>query len=1018
MESKEDKGYAGTLPIALVLTLLAGFVFTYSLPYRDQRPAVGQPLKIAYDAVQDVDARLWQDPFVAISHLGDSPRTETTFHAIGEKGDSFRLELVDSGSAAKRQGAAKLYKGDFVAAGDPVSIIVVTLSGSPYQDAAEQRMRWRYAILSALANQDIVPMDEQHIGYFEPMSATFPQKRVPFEWWKRSQGRQKALLLWVDEAGLSGRPALKLNALLSEVYEAGTAQLNPKPAFQYTVIGPNSSTLLREMIKESAAELASAGRINNETIQYFSAAATASDQALLNGDKDCRSVSECLSRKGVNLLRTTVTDDKMMALLVEELANRGVDSQSAPDQAPHIAILSEWDTFYGRTMRSAFKAAWGDRETVHGYSYMRGLDGVLPGQEPSNGNGDNNKGKSAKTENNGSSIEYPEGRNQKDYLRRLAGKIAGLDRSLKDSGHKRGVAAIGVLGSDVHDKLLILEALRQYFPHKLFFTTDLDAIYSHPAKWRQTHNMLVASSFDLALRDELQGSIPPFRDVYQTAMFFTAQLALTELAQNTSQLLRPQMFEIGRGRAIPLSMSGDRKKSGSDGTCGWDNFANCEDQIQPLTTASAGDSFNWKDICVIAAGALLVPLISWGVRSKLFAFASYARAYPLKVSGAGIILGLAAGLIYGGWTRYLTHCNPEPNEWFEGVSIWPSQWLRLAAFGFAIAFYFWGSARIAKMERLLQARRESESDGHTIFALPEYATDVDLLKEKPCNVLFVGSWTQDISCRKDYLDPNVLWQTYLSYRNKKKLRLKGSRVRVVVHSLAFLIFAMVLFLWSDRPNTPARGEFAFIVNGLVLLLSVPVTIGLTMWVVQNARLCERFIHCLTEKPSRWNETAKEFAVNNKNIAGDCVEEWLDIRLVVLLTKSMQPLIWGPIVCTAFLMLARSPAIDDWDTPWGLVVVFITMLTYAFSTEMYLQQGAKAMRRKVIEQWNSSIRARRNQSNPDPASIERIQIEIDNVRSLREGAFRPWYEWPLLQSFGGFGSIVLMLQYLMELLGGN
>jgi hypothetical protein len=31
-------------------------------------------------------------------------------------------------------------------------------------------------------------------------------------------------------------------------------------------------------------------------------------------------------------------------------------------------------------------------------------------------------------------------------------------------------------------------------------------------------------------------------------------------------------------------------------------------------------------------------------------------------------------------------------------------------------------------------------------------------------------------------------------------------------------------------------------------------------------------------------------------------------------------------------------------------------------------------------------------------------------SLRDGAFRPWYKWPLLQSFGGLGTLVIVLQY--------
>ncbi|NOS90234.1 MAG: hypothetical protein HOP34_17165 [Methylococcaceae bacterium] len=114
---------------------------------------------------------------------------------------------------------------------------------------------------------------------------------------------------------------------------------------------------------------------------------------------------------------------------------------------------------------------------------MRGLDGKLPDKGDKSAATVAEKKSDTKDKSDAAAlIEPPEGQNQKDYLRRLAEHIADLDRQFKNKADDKGIAAIGVLGSDVHDKLMILEALRQYFPHKLFFTTDLDASYSHPAK--------------------------------------------------------------------------------------------------------------------------------------------------------------------------------------------------------------------------------------------------------------------------------------------------------------------------------------------------------------------------------------------------------------------------------------------------------------------------------------------------------------------------------------------------------
>ena len=112
--------------------------------------------------------------------------------------------------------------------------------------------------------------------------------------------------------------------------------------------------------------------------------------------------------------------------------------------------------------------------------------------------------------------------------------------------------AIGVLGSDVYDKLLVLRALRDEFPTAWFFTTDLDARLLHAGEIEWTRNLIVAAHFGLALRNEMQGEIAPFRDSYQTAIFLSTQVAVR--AQGVYGLpLQPRMFEIGRTGPFDLS---------------------------------------------------------------------------------------------------------------------------------------------------------------------------------------------------------------------------------------------------------------------------------------------------------------------------------------------------------------------------------------------------------------------------------------------------------------------------------
>ncbi len=139
------------------------------------------------------------------------------------------------------------------------------------------------------------------------------------------------------------------------------------------------------------------------------------------------------------------------------------------------------------------------------FTYLRGVDGLVPGQgaEAGTAPADDKDSKAAP-------VVRPEGGSQLDYLPRLAARLARLETRRKRQGDF-SIKAIGVLGSDVYDKLLVLQALRRGFTGALFFTTDLDARLVHPESLKWTRNVIVVSSFGLRLSEGLQNETPPFR---------------------------------------------------------------------------------------------------------------------------------------------------------------------------------------------------------------------------------------------------------------------------------------------------------------------------------------------------------------------------------------------------------------------------------------------------------------------------------------------------------------------------
>ena len=103
---------------------------------------------------------------------------------------------------------------------------------------------------------------------------------------------------------------------------------------------------------------------------------------------------------------------------------------------------------------------------VFRYSYLSGLDGEVPGDDSVKaGRGEKPKTtETAKDAQAGAKQERPEGTGQLDYVRALAARI-------QDEGE--GAKAIGILGTDPYDAVLIIKALRPAFPYAVFFTVDL-----------------------------------------------------------------------------------------------------------------------------------------------------------------------------------------------------------------------------------------------------------------------------------------------------------------------------------------------------------------------------------------------------------------------------------------------------------------------------------------------------------------------------------------------------------------
>ena len=339
------------------------------------------------------------------------------------------------------------------------------------------------------------------------------------------------------------------------------------------------------------------GVTKDNGVKFYSYSANASDELLLpeqglpvfdkiNAQCPAReansdgklSIESFFGRYNISFQRPLSADRGLAQGLTDELHKR----LSLDGHDYNVVLISEWDTFYGQTLPKdvisqicqkfrVFKDGKSvPNAQIAALTYLRGLDGQLPAREGSDtenaektpappaasqGEKENNAENFFKTQRADDKLDRPVGQGQYDYLRRMNEQLQRIDGELRLKRDGEKIDAIGVLGSDVFDKLLLLRALRPRFPEVLFFTTGFDEAFTMQSELLWTRNLIISSSFGPRLSRDYQGQIPSFRDAGQSQAFLATQLAIDDVA--------PEVI-----KGMLLAGQDESAKKSSDRVCG------------------------------------------------------------------------------------------------------------------------------------------------------------------------------------------------------------------------------------------------------------------------------------------------------------------------------------------------------------------------------------------------------------------------------------------------------------------
>ena len=938
---------------------------------------------------------------------------------------------------------------------------------------------------------------------------------VPYEWLDHASvqiaGRRpfsrlshktygSVLVLWCPEEAFLDLPLSRLARLIKIVFgkdEPGVPDpCGAERRIDFHVLGPTVSTTLHALVNEADKPCKDTKAALSHVRMYLSTA-TADDRILLFGldeaEEDepdmlgqfiksrmevCRQGTQVIAadgqdvKDGFRLFRLTPTDHQMAAEMVKELERRGIRLRARlGDKPDQVAVVAELDTYYGRALPFSFAAALtGEDATglmreprrfpqwVHPFVYLRGIDGKVIGEaspasisERDKSPGERWSGFKLETPS-----EPPEGLNQSDYLRRLAERLAALDSSLRaETGN--GLKAVGVLGTDVYDKLLVLRALRDRLPDVIFFTTSVDARYMAPEEWGATHNLLIAAPFGLRLHEYYQRAIPPFRDSYQTALFYATQVAITpNLPDDRPRYANPapllklgavRLFEVGRSGIYDLSVD-DQNAIKPDPTV----YVNDQDYegelagppatVQPYREDMALWPHRWVPVVLIIVSILILlalpawahyPLKVTGIRASMTSWWNEPKPYPrMKAALRGralntrlfIVLAIIVVTLVIAILMHLEGQQGAPNAWLDRVNVWPTEAIRL----------FTSLLCVHLIIKSLAARMENDQSIQSAFKLwgltdPEKADS----KERPPYIkpaeveprIRLDPWavvgdsnrqpvaeSKGGSKRDDtYVYAQNLWWEY-QRRGGWKQRFLRSGIMAAV----FWVFAFALYSLLGSSTHPMRGQLAETVDELFLALSVWMFLFLVFFVLDATLLNRRFIDYLTTTDTYYPDGAFE-QFRRFGLPYYDLTEYADIRLIAERTRVVGEIVYYPFLVFFLVVAGRSAIFADWKWPAALLIVLSLCLAMALLGTLQLRRAADRARADAIRRLRE--RLVRSNAAGDQNTARGIEELIDIVRNEKEGAFSLLSQHPFVAAIllpsGGIG-LWALLEYIAHMAG--
>ena len=385
--------------------------------------------------------------------------------------------------------------------------------------------------------------------------------------------------------------------------------------------------------------------------------------------------------------------------------------------------------------------------------------------------------------------------------------------------------------------------------------------------------------------------------------------------------------------------------------------------------------------------------------------------------------------------RFIESLQPaggEPYEWFAGISIWPTETIRLVGI-LMTAFY---------LVKTIRALRGNEYRLEYEFGLTTSGGTLPPSTHPFGSKGWRAEWIERLSLRYWDDDRQVnashLWNKYICSGTQRHRWL-----RILPLVILFVLAGIFLVQLLGWPVVPYRGLFSQRADRVFLACSVFASVLITFYVADATILNRRLIHYLARGVTEWPPETYHLTRRRKHWepnpayapqpatattpAGGLAPrpsnlllcDYLDIELIAKRTATVSGLIYYPFVIISLMLLSRINLFDNWGWPAGLLMVMGGNACYAAWSAFRLRNTAEDARTAALERLGNLLIAYTVAGAGTEGDVATIRETMEAIRKERRGAFAPISQHPIFGAIllpsGGLG-LWALTQYLPRFFG--